>query len=375
MQVRKIPMFFEKSADRHHVLAQSQQTGRLTRSYRANVWGRLGQFRLTCAAGLLAISILLCLMTGCTPGGTAVDRQQGFASRAADPTIGAPGAGTLAATVNDQPIRIEQLNELLVSAHGLEALRQLTASAAVRQVAQNEGISVTSEDIDNESAETLREQAPNLDQAQRELFLRQYLPRKKVPRVYWDMAMTRNAVLRKLAVKRLKITDSMLTAEFNRRYGLKVVVRHIRCASVADAQNILERLAKGEDFAELAQQYSTFTETAMQGGLYPPFSRDETKVPSAICRAAFDLADGQVSEIVQVDKDFHILKREKTIPRKEVAYEDVKDQLRNDLITANIRPVQTQILQDIVRAADVRILDPILKAQEHISAQVTQQDE
>jgi parvulin-like peptidyl-prolyl isomerase len=176
------------------------------------------------------------------------------------------------------------------------------------------------------------------------------------------MTMRRNAILRKLAAKKLVITDKMLTAEYNRQYGEKVSIRHIQCASLADAQKMLDRIAKGEDFAQLARDFSINKQTAPQGGLLPPFSRDDEAASLTIRDIAFGLADGKVSEIVQVDKHFHVLKREKTIPPTEApAFESVKEELRKRLAAANIRPMQTRLLRDLHNAADLRVIDPVLK--------------
>jgi len=292
-----------------------------------------------------------------------------------DPAVGVPGAGTLAATVNGEPIRNGQMQQLLLASYGNEALQQLVASAVVAQAAARENVAVTSEDIQAENELTIKEFAPNIDKAKKEALLAQLLKRRNIPRVHWEMTMRRNAILRKIAAKRLKITDAMLTAEFNRLYGLKVQVRHIQCASVADAQKILRMIEQGGDFAELARKFSTNTATAPGGGLIPPFSRDSQAVPTALREAAFALADGKVGQIVMVAKDCHVLRREKTILPKDVTYDEkLKAQLRRQLSAAQIRPMQTRILHDLIQAADVKVLDPVLKKQVRAKVVTTGED-
>jgi len=305
----------------------------------------------------LAAEVLVAGCTGVASGPTpAPPRETGAAAEA--PTDDRP-----AATVNGEAIRYRQLYDVLIDAGGQDALSQLVLTAAVNQAARREGITVTAADIADETAKTLQEFVPGIEPAQHETLLKRILAQQRNPRIYWDMTIRRNAILRKMAVSRVRITDAMLTAEYNRRYGLKVVCRHIQCASAIDAQKLLKRIADGEDFAELARRFSTNAATAAKGGLLPPFSRDERRYPDPIRDAAFDLADGEVSEIIQVDRDFHILKREKVLPRRDVAFEDVKDELRRTLFDAGIRPMITRLSHELYNAADVQILDPVLKSQ------------
>ena len=269
------------------------------------------------------------------------------------------------ATVNSQPIRATELNDLLMKAYGHDALLQIIASTVVQQEARRQGIGITSADIETETAQTLKEMNQQLDPKQQEVVLRQLLKREKLPMVFWEMTMRRNAVLRKIAAKRMEIDDEQLTAAYNRQYGLKVVVRHIQCASETDAQTILDRLAKGEDFVELAQKYSTNTATAAQGGLLAPFSRDDTDtVPPAFLTAAFDLTDGQVGGIVKVDKGFHVLRREKSIPPKQVAFAEVKQELRRQLAVVYFQRMRERLLNELYNKADKQFLHPVLKQQQ-----------
>ncbi|HWP41963.1 MAG TPA: peptidylprolyl isomerase, partial [Blastocatellia bacterium] len=74
------------------------------------------------------------------------------------------------------------------------------------------------------------------------------------------------------------------------------------------AQGILERVRKGEDFAKLAQEFSDDPGSKDKGGLYDFFSRG-TMVPE-FEKAAFTLKPGEVSEPVETEYGFHIIKVE-----------------------------------------------------------------
>jgi len=273
-----------------------------------------------------------------------------------------PAAARLALKVNGQAIEMAEVHEWLIEAYGAEAVNQMVSTAVVKQAAAEAGITVTVEDADAEMRLTLQRMSANADPSQYERLLAQVLARKQFPRVQWDMMIRRNAYLRKMALRQMEITDAMLTAEWNNRYGLKVQVRLIQCESKANARKILELLAAGETFEQLASKYSMLADSAVTGGMLPPFSRDDRELPDALRRAAFDLADGEVSGIIQVDRYFHLIQRVKSIPpQTDVAFEDVKEQLRSDIAERLIWRLQERILNDLMNRADIVLIDSLLK--------------
>jgi parvulin-like peptidyl-prolyl isomerase len=73
-------------------------------------------------------------------------------------------------------------------------------------------------------------------------------------------------------------------------------------------EDILARAKKGEDFAALAKQYSEDPGSKDNGGLYEDFGRGKMVKPFE--DAAFSVAVGQVSGIVETAYGYHILKVE-----------------------------------------------------------------
>ncbi len=278
---------------------------------------------------------------------------------AAEPETSASDA---AVTVNGVTLSKQDVHEWLIRAYGATAVEQLVSTEVVEQAARAEGITIDQSDLDAEAALTIAQMSPGVDPSQYERVLTEVLADKQYPRIQWDTMIRRNAMLRKLAERRLEITDEMLTAAFNNRYGLKVRARLIQCDSVTDARKILALLAAGESFESLAREYSTLTELAADGGLLPPFSRDDETIPVALRRTAFDLADGQVSEIIQVGRYFHLLQRVEAIPPEtDVRFEDVKDELRREIALEAIWKMQERILNDLMASAEIVLVDPMLR--------------
>ncbi len=314
-----------------------------------------------------AILVLAALLAGCggeTPPQAAppVTPAPAVAPRPAS-IEPAPSAGAVAVRVNGEPIPLEAVTNLLLANGGLDIAHQLIASAVVDQAARAKGITVLDADIAAEHASALEQLGPNLTPEQQQRALAELMRQQGVSQRLWNLIMRRNALLRKLADDRLQITEAMVQEEFNRRYGGKVQVRHIQVNSLADAQQVADLLAHGADFAELARKVSTNAASAAEGGLIAPFARETPDVPKAIRNAAFALQAGQLSDIVQDDRYFHILKHERTVPPENVVFDEVREPLRAQLRQSTLRRLQVAVLQELIQTADVQFVNPILKEQ------------
>ena len=91
------------------------------------------------------------------------------------------------------------------------------------------------------------------------------------------------------------------------------------------ARGVLERAKKGEDFASLAKQFSEDT-TAASGGDLGDFGRGQM-VPE-FERAAFSLAVGAISDLVQTQYGFHIIKVNGKQEARERPFEELKEAIR-----------------------------------------------
>jgi parvulin-like peptidyl-prolyl isomerase len=85
-------------------------------------------------------------------------------------------------------------------------------------------------------------------------------------------------------------------------------------------EDILSRAKKGEDFAELAKQYTEDTTSRDGGGLYEDFEHGKMVKPFE--DAAFSVPVGEVSDIVETTYGYHILKienrKKETLPLDQV---------------------------------------------------------
>ena len=102
-----------------------------------------------------------------------------------------------------------------------------------------------------------------------------------------------------------------------------------RVAAKKKAEELLERVKKGENFEELAKTYSDDPGSKEQGGDLGFFGRGRMVKPFE--DAAFELKEGEVSGLVESPYGYHIIRLEE---RKKAGYrvlEEVKAQIQNKL--------------------------------------------
>ncbi len=121
----------------------------------------------------------------------------------------------------------------------------------------------------------------------------------------------------------------------------EVQARHILLESEDDAKDMSERIARGADFAELAKEHSRDPGTKAQGGMLGYFSKGQM-VP-VFEQAAYSLEKGEVSEPVKSRFGWHLIKledkRQKPLPK----FEEVKEQILNNMIHSKAQAVAKQL--------------------------------
>ncbi len=173
-----------------------------------------------------------------------------------------------------------------------------------------------------------------------------YHERRALRDAYFDASIS-NAVSDEAAKK---IYDEKIT-------GMKpeqeIHARHILVATEAEAKEVEDRLKKGEDFATVAKEKST--DTSAEGGDLGFFARGQMLKPFE--DAAFALEVGQISEPVQTQFGWHIIKVEEKRDQPLPTFDQVKEAIRTQLVQQKAQEVVTG-LRD---AAKIEVIDPELK--------------
>ncbi len=301
--------------------------------------------------------------------------------------------GSALATVGNVQVTLQQLQEPLIEAYGLNILLHVVQREIAKDEAARAGVKVSPQDLVQEREQTIERMfkesnekeldklyaardrgetaeadsiAQQMKKDNAEAF-EQFLKREHLSRAEFDLVTQTNAYLRKIAEPTLigRISDDNLKEAFRTLYGETIKCRHIQCANIAEVQSAKAKLAGGQPFAKVAQELSRNPATGPRGGELPPFSREMQNLPQAFRNAAFALKEGEVSDIVQADGSFHLILLEKRIPPKAVKFEDVKESIRKDLyeraLEATVKELRGQIGSQAAKALVIN--DPVLKQQ------------
>jgi foldase protein PrsA len=288
---------------------------------------------------------------------------------------GNENAGPPIAVVNDRPISQQHLIGLLVEGRGLALLQQMLLREVARQEADRLGLEVAEADVDHEYDLTLRgerfdgKDVEALTPARRTQLVDQWTRTRGIPRIELKIAMQRQACLRKIAQGQVEISDAMLRREYNRVHGEKVEVRHIQLPAKRAYAQIMQRLNQGDRFEDLVLDYSENRLSREKQGLLPAFAADDPTVPAIFAKVAFELEPGQVSNPIEAEGSFHVLKLERRIAADGTPFEQARDELREHLQARIVAERMEEIAKRLFLQARISIEDPTLRAQYNLRRQ------
>jgi len=146
------------------------------------------------------------------------------------------------------------------------------------------------------------------------------------------------------ATQMLYLLDRAAYAEAER-----ICAAHILVPSREEAEDVIDRLNNGADFAELAREVSQDPGSAARGGdlgcvalgrLVPEFER-----------AALGLQPGQVSGPVQTQFGWHVIRMNNRQPARVLPYEEVRGQIRAKIEAMAIE----RFVKNLVKHADAEV--------------------
>lgn len=116
------------------------------------------------------------------------------------------------------------------------------------------------------------------------------------------------------------------------------------------AEALLKRVKAGEDFAAVAKAESGCPSAAVGGDL-GPFGRGQMVLPFEM--AVFALKPGEISDIVESDFGFHIIKLTDKQEAGKVAYEEVKAKIFEYLKGEKVRQMVTPYVDELRSKAKI----------------------
>ncbi|MFQ5450121.1 MAG: peptidylprolyl isomerase [Nitrospinaceae bacterium] len=139
------------------------------------------------------------------------------------------------------------------------------------------------------------------------------------------------------------------------------------------AKELLRQIRGGKAFVEIAKKYSEDVSAASGGEV--GFIKKGQLVPE-FEETAFRLQEGEVSDVVETQYGFHIIKVDKVIPARTKSLDEVKDEIANIQQFENQKKHYKEWMDEIKKAAfiEIHLFEPPAGEKE-ISRQATKETE
>ncbi|MEA3514730.1 MAG: peptidylprolyl isomerase [Nanoarchaeota archaeon] len=149
--------------------------------------------------------------------------------------------------------------------------------------------------------------------------------------------------------------------------GEQVRASHILVETESEAENILSQIRSGSDFEELAQEHSTCP-SSEEGGDLGYFAHG-SMVPE-FEEVAFALKVGEISDVVETQFGYHIIKLTSKKEGGTSGFDEVKDELTQQLMIGKQRAAEEVYINQLKDMAEIEILleEPVEETQIEVDA-------
>ncbi|MFJ7471815.1 peptidylprolyl isomerase [Peribacillus frigoritolerans] len=253
------------------------------------------------------------------------------------------------ASIDGKKINEDELYDALVAGYGADTLDLLITNKLVELEAEKAGIKIKDEEIQKEidvmvesygDEKSLKEQleasGSSMDALKKDIVV--YLQTKK------------------LVEPRITITDDEISTYFEDNKDTfaqaeQVEASHILVEDEKTAKKVAKELAAGGDFAKLAAEYSTDTETADNGGSLGYFGKGD--MVEEFEDVAFDLDINKVSDPVKTEYGYHIIKVTGKKEAKKANLEDSKEVIKETLLSERLQEEYPVWLAEVKKDHDI----------------------
>ena len=136
----------------------------------------------------------------------------------------------------------------------------------------------------------------------------------------------------------------------------KVEARHILLRDLDTAQEVASGLKRGEDFGQLAKEFSIDLPSASKGGKLGTVQKGRATLPE-VEKALFTVSEGEVSDIVKTKYGYHIFVVDKRIARQFKPLEEVSDLIRRILLQQKQAKAFDELASELEKNAEIKIFD------------------
>lgn len=266
-------------------------------------------------------------------------------------TLPADETTGIVAVVNADPITHRTLAEETLRRYGKDTLDSMINRHLILQACKSQGIAVTSEDVRAEIQRTATKFRLTMEsylallQEERDIS-----PNEYSTEIVWPML-----ALRALVADEIDVTDEEFNQAFTAEYGEAVKCRLIMVSARDKANSLHAQVtAAPETFGNVAKQFSEDETSASMSGLIPPIRRYTGD--NELEQAAFALADGEVSPVLEVGDQWIILQSVRRLPATQPAPQAmpvVREQIKDRIRDRKVRIAAADLFADLQNQSQV----------------------
>lgn len=266
------------------------------------------------------------------------------------------GSSAVVATVNGTKITKDQLYEEMYSQGGSSLLESLITQELINQEAKKSNITVSDEDIEAELERQAAASGMSVEDMM-QMFMYYYGYAEEDIR---EMG-SQQAVIRKLLSPQIEITEEMIQQYYEENTDQfttpeQVRASHILVDTEEEALEIVNELNKGADFAALAQERSTDTASAANGGDLDYFARG--RMLAEFEEAAFSMKVGEVTKVpVKSEYGYHIIKKTDHKAESVATLEESRDKIISILEDEELYTLMQTWMTDLRANAKIEYTD------------------
>jgi len=254
------------------------------------------------------------------------------------------------ASIDGEKITQDDLNEALNKQYGTSILQTLIANKVVDLEAEKEKVKITDKEQEDELNELIESSGG-------EDAFNAALEANGASKADIEDELLRYLKIKKLLEPRIEVTDDEIQSYFDENkasFGTaeQVEASHILVADEKTAKEVKQKLDDGEDFADLAKEYSTDTATKENGGELGYFSSGQ--MVEEFEKAAFAMDVDEISDPVETTNGWHIIKVTGHKDAVEAKLDDHKDEIKDTLFEQKMNTEYSTWLEEVKADYDIK---------------------